>query len=69
MSANSHHAGSAPVRPGGAPWPIHEAAGFLAVSARHLHRLIEAGRIKSILLGRRRLIPDTEVQRLAREGC
>jgi hypothetical protein len=39
------------------------------VSTRHLIRLIDASKVKSIQIGRRRLIPDSEVQRLAREGC
>jgi excisionase family DNA binding protein len=56
-------------RPAGSPWSILAAAQFLTVSARHLHRLIDSQKVKSILLGRRRLIPDSEVQRLAREGC
>ena len=58
-----------PIRPPGAPWPIPDAANFLSVSVRHLHRLLDAGKVKSVRLGRRRLIPDSEVQRLARSGC
>jgi excisionase family DNA binding protein len=56
------------VRSPGSPWPIAEAAAYLSVSARHLHRLIDAEKVRSILLGRRRLIPDAEVRRLAVEG-
>jgi excisionase family DNA binding protein len=56
-------------RPAGAPWSIQDAAKFLTVSARHVHRLLDAGKLRSVRLGRRRLIPDSEVQRLAREGC
>lgn len=58
-----------PARPPGAPWPIPDAAAFLAVSARHLARLLDARKVKSVRLGRRRLIPDAEVRRLAQEGC
>ncbi len=58
-----------PARPPGSPWSIPDAAAFLTISERHLHRLLDASRVKSVRLGRRRLIPDTEVQRLAREGC
>jgi excisionase family DNA binding protein len=58
-----------PARPAGAPWPIPDAAAFLSVSPRHLSRLLDAGKVRSVRLGRRRLIPDAEVQRLAREGC
>jgi excisionase family DNA binding protein len=56
-------------RPPGSPWSIQDAAQFLTVSARHLHRLLDAGKVRSVRLGRRRLISDAEVQRLAREGC
>jgi len=56
-------------RPAGAPWSIPAAAAFLCISPRHLSRLLDAGKVKSVRLGRRRLIPDAEVQRLAREGC
>lgn len=56
-------------RPPGSPWAIPDAAAFLTISPRHLHRLLDAGKLRSIRLGRRRLIPDSEVQCLAREGC
>jgi excisionase family DNA binding protein len=56
-------------RPPGAPWPVPDAAKFLAISKRHLCRLIDAGKVRSLRIGRRRLIPDAEVQRLARAGC
>jgi len=58
-----------PPRPPGAPWPIPEAARFLTISERHLYRLIDANKVRSLRIGRRRLIPDAEVQRLAHEGC
>ena len=38
----------------GAPWSVRDAANFLGVSARHLARLIDEGKIASIMLGRRR---------------
>lgn len=56
-------------RPVGGPWPLPEAARFLSVSARHLVRLADAGKLNSIRIGARRFIPDAEVQRLAREGA
>jgi excisionase family DNA binding protein len=56
-------------RPPGAPWPLDEAAAFLRISERHLHRLIDRKQVRSVKLGRRRLIPDAEMQRLSREGC
>lgn len=56
-------------RPPGAPWPIPDAARYLGVSDRHLYRLAERDLIVLIRLGRRRLMPAEEVDRLAREGC
>ncbi len=56
-------------RPPGAPWPLDATARYLGVSARHLLRLADMGKVRTIRLGRRRLIPDPEVQRLARDGC
>jgi excisionase family DNA binding protein len=55
-------------RPTGAPWPFAEAAAYLSVSLRHLVRLADAEKVKTIRLGRRRMIPDSEVRRLATEG-
>ncbi|MBX9625634.1 MAG: excisionase family DNA-binding protein [Gemmataceae bacterium] len=60
---------AAPPRAAGSPWPIPEAAAFLTVSPRHLSRLIDAGKVRSVRLGRRRLVPDDEVRRIAGEGC
>jgi hypothetical protein len=34
-----------------------------------LHRLIDADKVRTVRLGRRRLIPAVEIERLAREGC
>jgi len=59
----------APTRPAGAPWPIPDAATFLTISERHLHRLLDAGKVRSLRIGRRRLIPDSEIQRLSTQGC
>ncbi|HVK16388.1 MAG TPA: excisionase family DNA-binding protein [Fimbriiglobus sp.] len=53
----------------GSPWSINDAAQFLHVSTRHLHRMLDGNKVRSLRLGRRRLIPDEEVRRLAREGC
>jgi excisionase family DNA binding protein len=58
-----------PNRPAGAPWSIPEAAAYLTISPRHLLRLLDANRVKSVRLGRRRLIPAAEVERLAQKGC
>ncbi|MBA4192362.1 MAG: DNA-binding protein [Planctomycetaceae bacterium] len=53
----------------GSPWSFDAAAEFLTVSARHLMRLADAGKLKTIRIGHRRLIPDVEVIRIAKEGC
>jgi len=56
-------------RPPEAPWPVLEVAQFLTISERHLRRLIDAGKVRTIRIGRRRLIPANEVARLANSGC
>lgn len=58
-----------PTRPPGAPWSIADAAAFLGVSVLHLHRLLDADKVKSVRIGRRRVIPAAEVERLAQKGC
>ena len=52
----------------GAPWSVRDAAKFLGISERHLIRLIEDAKVGSFLLGRRRLIADAEVRRVAEGG-
>jgi excisionase family DNA binding protein len=52
----------------GAPWAIQDAAAFLGVSVRHLIRQIDGRKVKAIRIGRRRLIPDGEVRRIAEAG-
>lgn len=59
----------APEHQPGSPWSIREAANFLTVSERHLLRLIEDGKMASFKLGRRRLIADAEVRRVAEGGA
>jgi len=54
--------------PAGSPWPLIDAARYLKVSHRHLVRLIDADKVKTIRFGRRRLIPAAELERLALEG-
>jgi excisionase family DNA binding protein len=54
--------------PGG-PWSVPDAAAFLGVSERHVYRLLDAGKVRSVRIGRRRLVPDAEVRRLAAHGC
>ena len=56
-------------RPLGSPWTIEDAAAFLGgISPRHLRRLIAEGKVKAVNLGRRVLIPDSEMIRVANEG-
>jgi excisionase family DNA binding protein len=69
MTTTTPNAQPQPTRSPGSPWPIADAAQYLHVSTRHIHRLLDANKVRSLRLGRRRLIPDAEVQRLAREGC
>jgi excisionase family DNA binding protein len=57
-----------PPREPGRPWPIAEAAEFLCVSERHLARLGKAGKVRLLRFGRRVLLSDAEVRRLATEG-
>ena len=52
----------------GAPWPILDAAAHLGISDRHLRRLIDEQRIRVIRLGRRVMVPDAEMRRVADEG-
>jgi excisionase family DNA binding protein len=52
----------------GAPWTFEDAATHLQISDRHLRRLADDDKVRTIRLGRRRLLPDTEVQRIAEEG-
>jgi excisionase family DNA binding protein len=54
-------------RPVGKPWGVAEAADFLGVSVRSLWRLIDVQAVRVARLGRRVLVPDTEVRRLAGE--
>ena len=58
----------APAHEPGAPWTIPDAANYCAVSDRHLRRLIDEQKVRAIRLGRRVLIPDAELRRLASEG-
>jgi len=47
---------------------VTAAAAALGVSVRMLRALIARGEIRTILIGRRRLVPAAEVERLAAEG-
>jgi len=52
----------------GSPWSLQDSAIFLGVSHRHLARCLESGAIKSLRIGRRVLIADAELRRVASEG-
>lgn len=58
-----------PSRSAGSPWSVPDAALFWGISARTAWRLIDSGKVKSIRIAGRVLIPDSEVQRVAKEGC
>jgi len=47
---------------------VVEAAAALSLSQRYVAMLVRAGRIRSVRVGRRRLIPVGEIERIAREG-
>ncbi|MFW6068113.1 MAG: excisionase family DNA-binding protein [Chloroflexota bacterium] len=47
---------------------VDEAARALGVTRAHLHRKLAAGEIKSFKLGRRRLVPYAELQRIVGEA-
>jgi hypothetical protein len=57
-----------PARPPGSPWSLRDAAAFWGVSERHVAGLVAEDKVRSIKIGARRLIPDDEVRRVAREG-
>lgn len=47
---------------------VAEAAKRLGVSRTSAYQLIGSGRLRSITVGRRRLVPASELERIAREG-
>jgi excisionase family DNA binding protein len=55
-------------RAAGKPWSVPETAQFLGVSERSIWRLIDAKEVKVTRLGRRVLVHDAEVRRLAGEA-
>ena len=56
------------IRQPGQPWTVAEAAPYLRLCERTLGKHIQAGRIRSYLIGRRRLISDQEIQRISQFG-
>jgi len=57
-------AAPAQVRPPGAPWSQRDAAAFLGVSLSTVERAVRDGRLASIRIGRRRLVPAEALQKL-----
>lgn len=51
-----------------AAYPIPEAAFQLGVSRSHAYRMIAAGELRAIKLGRRTLIPASEIRRVAEQA-
>ena len=43
---------------------VHEVAGMLGVSSRLIYEEIQRGNIAAIMIGKRRVIPKAEVERL-----
>lgn len=81
MNCNVRHTAALPVgqlstaalpagdRAVGSPWDLFNAAKFLGVSLRSVERLAKSGRIKTIKIGGRRMVPDDELRRVASAGC
>jgi excisionase family DNA binding protein len=56
-----------PLRQAGKPWSVAEASQFLGISARTLWRMIDTKEVRVARIGRRVLVPDSSVRRLAGE--
>lgn len=50
-------------------WPVEEVSRRFSVSAFTVRRLIKSGHLRSVRVGKRVLIPESEVQRVIRDGC
>ena len=48
---------------------VADFCGQLSISRSHFYDLVSEGRIKIIKIGGRTLVPETELDRLASEGC
>jgi hypothetical protein len=59
----------AQARPDGAPWSMRDAASYWGVSERHVAGLAAAGKVRTIKIGSRRMVPDAEVRRVAEQGA
>jgi hypothetical protein len=52
----------------GSPWGVAELAQFLRVAPTTVRKLIRAGKIATIKIATRQLVPDAVAQKLAAEG-
>jgi excisionase family DNA binding protein len=48
---------------------IDQASKRLSVSSFTMRRLVKAGQLRAVRVGKRVLIPETEIARIVREGC
>lgn len=48
---------------------VADFCGKLSISRSHFYDLVSEGRIKTIKIGGRTLVPETELERLVVEGC
>jgi excisionase family DNA binding protein len=48
---------------------VEETGGKLAVSSFTVRRLIKAGEMRAVRVGKRVLIPGSEIERIIAEGC
>ena len=48
---------------------VDEASRVLAVSTFTVRRLVKNGKLRSVRVGKRLLLPETEVARVVSEGC
>ena len=52
----------------GSPWTFASARAFLCLSDRTFRQLVADGKILTIVIGKRRFVPDAEVSRVSRFG-
>ncbi|QEL17727.1 helix-turn-helix domain-containing protein [Limnoglobus roseus] len=55
-------------RPPGKPWSLADAAAFLGLHVRTVRRAVDAGKVRAIRFGKRVMIPDEIVKKLASQG-
>lgn len=55
-------------RPKKRVWSIIDTAIQLDTCPSMVHKLIRAGKIRSVKIGSRRVVPDPEIQRISEEG-